>query len=257
MSDDVRWSVPDTLDRDVISKRLDRVLDPELDESILKLGFVRSLEAQDGHLTVELHLPTYWCAPNFAFLMAYDVRVELLAVEGVQDVTVRVTDHFASEAIGAAVSSGKSFTEAFPDEASGNLDQLRDLFLRKGYIKRQERLLRRLRGAGLSLEEIAGLRVEDVYFEDEACWARRGGGQVSRLAPAEVASQYLERRAEIGLDCSPATPLMTNLLDDAIPAGELEEYLIRARTVRVSLEAGGALCSALLEARKTEKSKAS
>ena len=223
----------------------------------IKLGFVRSLQAENGHLTVELHLPTYWCAPNFAFLMAYDVRLELLAVEGVHEVSIRLTDHFASEAIGAAVNSGKSFAEAFPDEASENLGQLRELFLRKGYIKRQERLLRRLRDAGLSLEEIAGLRIEDVYFEDEACWVNQDGGQVSRVAPAEVASQYLERRSEIGLDCSPATPLMTNLLDDAIPAGELEKYLIRARTVRVSLEANGALCSALLGARKTEKGEAS
>ena len=46
MYDDVRLSLPDTLDREVIFKRLERVLDPELDESILKLGFVKSIETR-------------------------------------------------------------------------------------------------------------------------------------------------------------------------------------------------------------------
>ena len=54
MYDDVRLSLPDTLDREVIFKRLEKVLDPELDESILKLGFVKSIEAESDHLTIEL-----------------------------------------------------------------------------------------------------------------------------------------------------------------------------------------------------------
>ena len=50
MYDDVRLSLPDTLDREVIFKRLEKVLDPELDESILKLGFVKSIKAESGQL---------------------------------------------------------------------------------------------------------------------------------------------------------------------------------------------------------------
>ena len=132
MYDDVRLSLPDTLDREVIFKRLEKVLDPELDESILKLGFVKSIEAESGHLTIELHLPTYWCAPNFSYMMAEDTRRELLTVTGLHNVTVRLKDHFASKTIEASVNAGKSFLEAFPDEASENLCQLSDLFLRKG-----------------------------------------------------------------------------------------------------------------------------
>ena len=82
MYDDVRLSLPDTLDREVIFKRLEKVLDPELDESILKLGFVKSIEAESDHLKIELHLPTYWCAPNFSYMMAEDTRRELLTVGG-------------------------------------------------------------------------------------------------------------------------------------------------------------------------------
>ena len=145
MYDDVQLSLPDTLDREVIFKQLEKVLDPELDESILKLGFVKSIEVESDHLTIELHLPTYWCAPNFSYMMAEDTRRELLTVEGIHDVTVRLKDHFAARTIEASVNAGKSFSEAFPDEASENLCQLSDLFLRKGYIRRQERLLRNLK----------------------------------------------------------------------------------------------------------------
>ena len=197
------YSLPDTLDREVIFKRLERVLDPELDESILKLGFVKSVEAESGHLTIELHLPIYWCAPNFSYMMAEDTRRELLTVGGIHDVTVRLKDHFAAQAIETGVNTGKSFSEAFPDEASEDLCQLSDLFLRKGYIRRQERLLQNLKNAGLSLEEIAAQRISDLYFEDEFYRIRRSDGRICDVGEAEVARQYLQRRAEMDLDCSP------------------------------------------------------
>ena len=144
---------------------------------MLKLGFIEAIEAKNGHLTVMTHLPTFWCAPNFAYLMAEDIRRELLTVEGVQHVTVRVKDHAASAAIEAGVNSGKSFAEAFADEASGDLGDLRGLFLRKGYIKRQEALLRRLKQAGLSFAEICALHLRDRAGRMEVIWCRLKGGQ--------------------------------------------------------------------------------
>ena len=69
MYDNLACSLPESMDRSAILEHLDRVLDPELDESILKLGFVQSIQADEGLLTVTLRLPTYWCAPNFSYLM--------------------------------------------------------------------------------------------------------------------------------------------------------------------------------------------
>ena len=250
MYDDVRLSLPGTLDREVIFKRLEKVLDPELDEPILKLGFVKSIEAEGDHLTIELHLPTYWCAPNFSYMMAEDTRRELLTVEGLHDVTVRLKDHFAAGTIEASVNAGKSFSEAFPDEASENLCQLSDLFLRKGYIRRQERLLQNLKNVGLSFEEIASLRIGDLYFEGESCRIRRSDDQICDVGEAEVARQYFQRRTEMDLDCSPTAPLIIDLRGREVTAEQLEKYLIRARTVRVSLQANGAFCAAVLAARK-------
>lgn len=250
MYDDVRLSLPDTLDREVIFKRLEKVLDPELDEPILKLGFVKSIEAESDHLTIELHLPTYWCAPNFSYMMAEDTRRELLTVEGLGDVTVRLKDHFAAKTIEAGVNAGKSFSEAFPDETSENLCQLSDLFLRKGYIRRQERLLQNLKKASLSFEEIALLRISDLYVEDESYRIQRNDGRICNVGEAEVARQYFQRRAELNLDCSPTAPLIIDLRGREVTAEKLEKYLIRARTVRVALQANGSFCAAVLAARK-------
>ena len=255
MSHDLQLDLPADLSPGAILEALDRVLDPELDESILQLGFVESIAAESGHLTVAVRLPTYFCAPNFAYLIAQDIRRELLALEDLQKVTVRLRDHFASEAIEAGVNGDRSFRKAFPAEAFENLSPLRDLFLRKGYAKRQEAFLRKLIEAGFSWEEISALRICDVSFQDGSCRVRRRDGQAAPVGPANVAHHYLERRAEIGLDCSPNAPLMTDLCGDPIPPEKLREYFIQVRTVRVALEANGSLCSVLLEARQGRKRK--
>ncbi len=230
---------------------MDAVLDPELDESILALGFVDAVTAQGSHLTVTLSLPTYWCAANFSYLMASDARRNLLTVDGVDRVTVRLPDHFASAAIESGVNSGESFAAAFPDEAWEKLDQLRDLFLRKGYINRQESLLRHLKVAGLRDDEVAGLRIDDLRLEGEFCWVRAPNGPETCIGPARVARKYLERRAELGLDCSPDGVLVCDLRGQAVPAHRMEDYLVRSRTTRLASEANGALCSALLQSRRT------
>ena len=154
MRDDVPCEFPAGYDSSAILERLAQVLDPELDESILDLGFVRSLELHSGHASVALRLPTSWCAVNFAYLMAEDVRRALLAIEGIGRVTVRLGDHCAAEEIEAAVNEGRPFAEAFPGEGAGSLAALRLTFLRKGSFSRQERLLRELRDAGCSMAVI-------------------------------------------------------------------------------------------------------
>src|SRR5437764_12701376 len=76
------------------------VRDPELDEPITSLGFVSSCTVSAaGDTTVRLRLPTYFCAPNFAFLMVADAYDALAATEGVRAVDVALEDHFASAAI--------------------------------------------------------------------------------------------------------------------------------------------------------------
>jgi metal-sulfur cluster biosynthetic enzyme len=231
--------LPPRFDRDAILARLDRVLDPELDESVLALGFVASVHGDsEGELTVELRLPTYWCAANFSYLMASDVQRELGQVDGVSRVSVRLPEHFAADAIESGAGPGKSFAEAFPEGGPDTLEQTRRLFLHKGFFTRQEKLLRELKQAGLSFQEIAGLRV----------------GNITAGVDSRIAERYLERRRELGLDCSDSSHLIVDVKGAVVSPDDLETYYIRARTTRLSMEASGSLCSALLEARQTNRS---
>lgn len=228
-------SLRSRVDRDSLLYRLDRVLDPELDESVLSLGFVESVSGdEDGHLTVCLRLPTYWCAANFSYLMASDARRELLEVDGVRSVTVKLGEHFASTEVEEGAGPGLSFGEAFPGGGPDTLEETRQLFLRKGFFSRQERLLRALKRCGLSFSDMATLRVSDA----------------PATVDARTLARYLERRAELGLDSSGQARLIVDVTGEAVPADALETYYLRARTTRLAMEASGSLCSAMLESRK-------
>jgi metal-sulfur cluster biosynthetic enzyme len=229
-----------------VMERLAQVLDPELDEPILDLGFIRSFELHSGHATVELRLPTSWCAMNFAYLMAEDVRRALLIAEGIDRVTVSLGDHCAAAEIEAAVNNGLSFAEAFPGEAAGSLESLRHTFLRKGFLSRQERLLKGLREAGRSLATICTLRLGEVSTRDDAIMIRQPGSKPVECGSVATLQRYLERRAELALDCSPASPLIVDLEGKPFSAERLQVHYEAARTVRVALEANGSFCRALL-----------
>ena len=229
------FRVPPHIDQGAIQARLDRVMDPELDESVLSLGFVESVVGDTtGNITVCLRLPTYWCAANFSYLMASDVRRELSSVEGVGAVIVRLGEHFAS----GEVERGSSFAEAFPNGGPDTLEETRQIFLRKAYFTRQERLLRELKRAGLSFGDIASLTV---------------GNLAALPTDPQVAARYMERRGDLGLDCSDLAPLIVDVKGAAIPQGEIENYYVRARTTRLAMEASGSLCSAMLQARNSNR----
>jgi len=51
---------------------LSGVRDPEIDESLTDLGFVAGVDVDEPDVRVHLRLPTYFCAPNFAYLMVAD-----------------------------------------------------------------------------------------------------------------------------------------------------------------------------------------
>ena len=238
--------MPANYDGTTVIERLAQVLDPELDEPILDLGFVRSFELRTGHASVELRLPTSWCAVNFAYLMAEDVRRALLTVEQIDRVTVSLGDHCAAAEIEAAVNEGLSFAEAFPGEAAGSLEALRRIFLRKGFLSRQERLLKGLREAGCPPAMICALQLGEVSTQDDAIMIRQPGSEPLDCGSAATLQRYLERRAELALDCSPDTPLIVDLEGKPFSAERLQVHYEAARTVRVALEANGSFCRALL-----------
>jgi metal-sulfur cluster biosynthetic enzyme len=202
------------------------VRDPELDEPITELGFVAAVRAQSGAVEVRLRLPTYFCAPNFAWLMAGDARRALRALPGVRDARVVLEDHFASEAIDA----GGRFQDAFAGEADAEPGELRTLFARKGFLARQHAACEPLLRAGRTFAELAGMAVADLP----------AGGATER---------YLQRRAELGLDLRPQAPLVVTAAGAPVAAADVERHLRVARSIRVSIEGNAELCRGLLETR--------
>src|SRR6266567_335487 len=85
------------------------VLDPELDESLVKLGFIDRIQVEGPDVTVTFKLPTYWCSPNFAYLMASDLRSKVQATPGVRSTRILLLDHCNDEELSRNVNAGKSF----------------------------------------------------------------------------------------------------------------------------------------------------
>ena len=219
------------INRNEVLDALSGVRDPELDEPITDLDFVSALEIEDASVRVRLRLPTYFCAPNFAYLMVADAQAAALSVPGVERATIFLDDHYASEEINGGVNDQHGFDGAFPGETEGpDLEGLRATFRRKSFVSRQEQLCRSLRAAGHSSEELARMRLED-------------------LPPSEEFETYLERRAELGLDVSAEAPLVVDPDGNRVPEEAVVQHLRFAKTVRVSIEGNASLCRGLLSTR--------
>ena len=221
-----------TVLRDRVLTALSTVRDPELDEPVTALGFVASCEVSDGgDAEVHLRLPTYFCAPNFAFLMVADAYDAVSTVDGVGHVDVVLDEHFAADTINEGVAARAGFARSFAGEAVGELDGLRADFLRKAVLAGTDQVCRPMLAAGLSPSDLAGMTIG--------------------AAPRTPALNRLRhRRAELGLPAGDGDPLLLDpVTGAAVPVGALALHLRRARTTRTSLEANTGICRGMLKVR--------
>jgi metal-sulfur cluster biosynthetic enzyme len=219
------------IDESRVLDALSTVCDPELDEPITELGFVKEVRIDGDAVTVTLWLPTYFCAPNFAYIMAADAKAAVGAVEGVTDIAIRLVDHHAADEINDGLAAGKDFDETFPGETAGSgLAEVRLRFDRKAFVARQQQLYRSLAEGGLTPAEILRLTIAD-------------------LPPTPDARRYLNRRARAGLDTSGGAAFLVDLDGNAITEDTLERHLLFARTVSVSIEGNASFCRGLLATR--------
>lgn len=211
---------------------LDTVRDPELDEPVTSLGFVASCAVSaDGVATVRLRLPTYFCAPNFAFLMVADAYDAVSRVNGVQRVEVILEDHFAAAEINRGVAAKAGFVQSFGELAAGELDGLRRDFLRKAVLAGTDRVCRPLLAAGTTIADLAVLALGDV-------------------PPSADRERLRSRREELGLPAGEGSALLVDATTgEAIGAQALPVHLRRARLTRVSVEANSGVCRGLLRER--------
>lgn len=209
---------------------LGTVRDPELDESIAELGFVQDVAADGTAVAVTLRLPTYFCAPNFAYLMVADAYDAVAAVEGVSATSITLADHFTSDEINQGVAAAHGFSESFPGLADDELAELRVTFQRKAHRARQERIASALIQAGRTTADLAGVTLGEID----------AGPELDRL---------LRCRTELGLPADSTAPLLVHDDGRPIEASDLPLQLRIARTTRISIEGNSGLCRGLLSIR--------
>ena len=219
---------------------LEAVSDPELDESVVELGFVTAVEVDaEGAVDISFRLPTYWCSSNFAFIMADDMRSAAAALPWVKRVAVRLGEHMDDAKINHGIAHGLSFDQTFGAEANGSsLDEVRYIFAVKAFQRRQEKLLRYLLAADHAAAELVGLSVAQLK-----ALALDAEGQALRL-------RYLERRGVVAPGAlEPNVTAFVDKVGAAITAAALPGYLRVLRGVSINTDFGGALCRGLLVAR--------
>jgi hypothetical protein len=152
------------------------------------------------------------------------------ALPEVDDVTVTLDDHFASDEINGATALGGGFDAAFPGESVGELGELRDLFTRKAFTARQSRVCDAQLRAGRTVAELAAARLG----------ALQGDPDVTRC---------IELREQLGIDASPDAPAFVLADGSVLDAAGLARFVRVARLVRLSLEGNAGFCRSLLATR--------
>ena len=154
---------------------------------------------------------------------------------GAERVRIDLVDHYAGERISTAIQAGLSFQEAFPDQAEGELHELRRKFRLQG--------VRRAPGAGAAGRPASRRR------------RRRG-----RPAPGRrVAARGRRRRRVARVPAPPPRPRHGRGPDELVftdaQGAPLDgrrarhDYLRLARSVRISLQSNTEFCTGLLAAR--------
>jgi metal-sulfur cluster biosynthetic enzyme len=229
--------------RSRVRTALDTVLDPELDEPITDLGFVRSIEVDGvdgvppaggdgGNVVVHLRLPTSFCSPNFAWLMASDAYDAVVALDGVGAVEVQLDDHHDSDKINTGLAAGAGYRGTFGSEAEDSLDELRMTFRRKAHTAAMERCLTALlrERPDLSEEDVAGVRLGD-------------------LPDSGLTERLRQRRRALGLDDSPSALVLVDAEGRTSTRAEAPKRLRMARSVRISIDGNAHFCRGLLATR--------
>ncbi|MET1075729.1 MAG: iron-sulfur cluster assembly protein [Umezawaea sp.] len=209
-------------------KALDGVFDPELDEPITDLGFVRSLEVADGALTVHLRLPTSFCSPNFAYLMASDAKDALTPLA--RHVVIVLDDHHDSDLINRGLAADAGYRGTFGPEADQDLDDLRLTFRRKAHTAAMERSLSSLlrHDPALTPDDLRGITLADL--------------------PESPSTRALVARRE-ALGISPTAAVLVDEHGEPYPREEIPLRLRFARSVRISIDGNAHFCRGLLRTR--------
>ena len=218
---------------------LDRVTDPELDESVVAMGFIDRIGIEGGNVTVVFSLPTFLCSANFAFLMAEDMKVALEGLPWVTGATIQLRDHFAADRINQGIAKSLPFETVFAGDADEGLADIRRTFREKAFLGRQATLLDLLLRQNsaselmkLTMGDLIGLLAED---HDDVALA---------------AARYLAARRHEGGSASPDAPAFTALDGRPLTLTALPQHRRNARRILQASRANAEMCRMVLSNRR-------
>ena len=216
------------------------VTDPELDEPVTDLGFVEGVTVgADGTVSIDFRLPTFWCAANFAYMMAEGMRDAVAALPWVTRVVPRLQEHMCADEVNRGVAEGLAFGDAFGEAGDDDsLVDLRTTFRRKAFQGRQEVLLRALLAQGFDKAALVAMTVAELE-----------GTAVTDPEDADLLRRYLEMRARVGGPAGPDDRAFVTAEGAPLNEAGFDEHLRTLSSVRIAMEFNGALCRGLLATR--------
>jgi metal-sulfur cluster biosynthetic enzyme len=224
--------------REQVRSALNAVTDPEIDESVVSLEFVTEVKIDSSNrVEIEFRLPTYWCAPNFAFLMASDMRDAVSALQWVRDVSVRLSDHFSADLINRSVALRQDFRDAFPGETDDDLSAVRQKFLGQAFERRQELLLQYLIARGYGPDWIARASLAELIRLE-----------LDREGIA-LRNAYLFILRRMNPDAGEEALAFTTRDKTPLDSQDLKSYLRKIGATRRNAEFNGFICRSLLSER--------
>ena len=229
-----------------VRDRLDRVEDPELARSIVELDYIDAIEVDGDRVEMRFTLPTAWCSPAFAWMMATDARDEIEALGWVREARIELCDHMHGAEITAGVNARDTFGETFPD-ADGDVAAVRASIADKARVSTQREAVGALLDAGVDPEQVVGLDRSDVEVVGDEAHVDLGG--LSVVVDADPVADYLDRVETSGHVTAAGDTLFLTPEGDPIPADELDVVQKRSRLATVNMGGQGAVCDALHRAR--------
>lgn len=218
-------------------ERLDLVMDPELDEPVTDMGFIETVSVTGSNVNIGFRLPTFWCSPNFAFLMAEGIKQQVESLAWVGQAVVTLHDHMAAAEMNVAINAGHTFGSVFaelhPDE---DLTALREKFDVKAFQRRQEVVIKGLIAQGYVADVIVSLTLTDlslIRFDDPEVIR-----QLRRYTTLLTSKNLGGRADDLAFPTYQGTPIE-----------DFQTYMGLLRSVRINMEFSGSLCRGLKASR--------
>ncbi|WP_254273545.1 iron-sulfur cluster assembly protein [Haloarcula marina] len=228
--------------------RLDNVTDPELDESIVELDYIDDITVSETTVDVTFSLPTAWCSPAFAWMMAADARDEVEALDTVKRARITLREHLHETEITDGINSRDTFGSVFPD-ADGGVESIRASLDDKARVGRQYDAMNELLDAGLSEVQITRLVRGDLSLDDDEAVVYVRDGAVAIPVDGEVLADYVEKAAVSGVFSSEDDLLFRTPEGEPIDPDRFDLVHKRTRLAKVNMSGQGNICDALNEAR--------